>query len=396
MRFGVKLRSAAWAAALLIGISAILAAAPQKHSKTSKKEKAQITHRLRSRLSKVRQSRAVVRHELNKTVRAEAGVSDQIDQVDSNLSDLADQLVDTQQRLDSHRKRQSQLKKELVQTQFELSGQTADMRRRLRAMYEEGDQPLASVLMGSASTGDLADRAYLIKRVATANSDAIHAYQAKVARYQADKAEEDRLVTSIAAEVQAEADQRAKLQAAREQKQNLYDQLDQKKDSLQHMMDQMAADEASIQSEITEAERQDTPAGGKAPAKFGGKLIWPCHGPITSPFGMRYHPILHRERMHTGMDIGVPYGTPIHAAAAGVVISAKYMNGYGNTVIIDHGGGIATVYGHNEKLLVHSGEHVDQGQTIALAGATGLATGPHCHFEVRVNGHPVNPRGYLH
>ncbi len=124
-------------------------------------------------------------------------------------------------------------------------------------------------------------------------------------------------------------------------------------------------------------------------------FIWPVHGPITSPFGMRVDPVTHQYWLHTGIDIGVPEGTPVAAACAGTVLYSGWMTGYGNVVIIDCGSGISTLYAHAESLLVHEGEQVAQGQEIDLAGMTGWATGPHVHFEIRVNGTPINPAPYL-
>jgi murein DD-endopeptidase MepM/ murein hydrolase activator NlpD len=118
-------------------------------------------------------------------------------------------------------------------------------------------------------------------------------------------------------------------------------------------------------------------------------LIWPVNGPITSPFGWRW------GRMHEGIDIGVPYGTPIHAAAAGSVVYCGWMSGYGNLVAIDHGGGLSTAYGHQSSIAVGCGQTVSQGQVIGYVGCTGHCFGPHLHFEVRVNGAPVDPLGYL-
>jgi murein DD-endopeptidase MepM/ murein hydrolase activator NlpD len=118
-------------------------------------------------------------------------------------------------------------------------------------------------------------------------------------------------------------------------------------------------------------------------------LIWPVNGPITSPFGWRW------GRMHEGIDIGVGYGTPIHAAAAGTVAYCGWMSGYGNLVAIDHGGGLSTAYGHQSSIAVGCGQSVSQGQVIGYVGCTGHCFGPHLHFEVRVNGNPVDPLGYL-
>jgi murein DD-endopeptidase MepM/ murein hydrolase activator NlpD len=100
-------------------------------------------------------------------------------------------------------------------------------------------------------------------------------------------------------------------------------------------------------------------------------------------------------RMHEGLDLGAGYGSPIHAAAAGVVVHAGWLGGYGNLVVIDHGGGLSTAYGHQSQIAVSYGQHVGQGQVIGYVGSTGHSTGPHLHFEVRINGEAVDPLGYL-
>lgn len=125
---------------------------------------------------------------------------------------------------------------------------------------------------------------------------------------------------------------------------------------------------------------------------------WPAPGytTITSPFGWRYHPILHYWRLHAGTDIGAPEGAKAAAAASGTVVSAGWNSGgLGNFVLIDHGGGYETGYGHLSRIVVRKGQKVTMGQQIGCVGMTGLATGPHLHFEVRVNGTPVDPLGYL-
>lgn len=126
-----------------------------------------------------------------------------------------------------------------------------------------------------------------------------------------------------------------------------------------------------------------------------GQFLRPVPGPITSYFGTRVHPISGVVKMHTGLDFGSGYGTPIVAGGTGVVIAAGYQGGYGNTVIIDHGGGIATLYGHQSSLAVSAGQTVTAGQVVGYVGSTGYSTGAHLHWEVRVNGTPVDPLGYL-
>ena len=136
-----------------------------------------------------------------------------------------------------------------------------------------------------------------------------------------------------------------------------------------------------------QAAQATSPYTPSSPSASG--FIWPVSGPVVSLFGMRW------GRMHTGIDIAVGYGTPIHAAASGRVIYAGWMDGYGNLVFVDHGGGISTGYAHQSSIAVSNGQTVSQGQVIGYVGCTGHCFGPHLHFEVRVNGSPVDPLGYL-
>jgi murein DD-endopeptidase MepM/ murein hydrolase activator NlpD len=160
----------------------------------------------------------------------------------------------------------------------------------------------------------------------------------------------------------------------------------QEQDEIQESQAIQAAS-AAIEAKIRAAQSgsSDTPPATASSAGF----IWPVSGPITSPFGMRW------GVLHPGIDIGVPEGTPIHAAAAGTVIYCSWESGYGNFVVIDHHNGLATAYGHQSRIAVGCGVNVTQGQVIGYSGCTGFCTGPHLHFEVRVNGAPVDPLGYL-
>ena len=148
-------------------------------------------------------------------------------------------------------------------------------------------------------------------------------------------------------------------------------------------IDALQAASAALVNRIRAAQASTS----SAPSSSG--LIWPVSGPVTSPFGWRW------GRLHEGIDIGVPYGTPIRAAASGTVIYCGWESGYGNLTVIDHGGAIATAYGHQSSILVACGQQVTQGDVIGYVGSTGHSTGPHLHFEVRVNGIPVDPMGYL-
>ena len=131
---------------------------------------------------------------------------------------------------------------------------------------------------------------------------------------------------------------------------------------------------------------------GSAPS---GKFDWPIAGQLTSGFGYRIHPILGINRFHSGIDLAAPYGTLVKAADGDQVIQAGYSVGYGYSVTLYHGGGFATLYAHLSSIQVTNGQNVERGQVIGLVGSTGLSTGPHLHFEVRINGEPQDPLGYM-
>jgi murein DD-endopeptidase MepM/ murein hydrolase activator NlpD len=180
------------------------------------------------------------------------------------------------------------------------------------------------------------------------------------------------------------------------------------------LVDRARAEEARVQAVVASAQarRQEFERAAATSAAASGAVgsilrqrpqtstrtpafRFPADGPISSRFGMRMHPIFHEMRLHSGIDIGAGYGTPARAAAAGTVVTAGYISGYGTAVVIDHGGGLATLYGHLSRLNVRVGATVSAGQTIGAVGNTGNSTGPHLHFEVRVHGTPVDPMRYL-
>jgi murein DD-endopeptidase MepM/ murein hydrolase activator NlpD len=222
---------------------------------------------------------------------------------------------------------------------------------------------------------------------------------------------------AVAAKVEAEADKRrlviAQLEADEESYVALVDDLrTQSKQIEAELRRRAAAERARLAAQAAaEARRlaaaQRSRASAAAPSGGGsgsssatpptstGALQWPASGPKTSDYGWRTHPIFGTRRFHAGIDIGAGYGAAIVAAASGVVVSAGAQGGYGNTVVIDHGGGLATLYAHQSSYAVSSGQRVDRGQVIGYVGSTGYSTGPHLHFETRVNGAPRDPMGYF-
>jgi murein DD-endopeptidase MepM/ murein hydrolase activator NlpD len=179
----------------------------------------------------------------------------------------------------------------------------------------------------------------------------------------------------------------AKLESDEEQYAAAIDALEAESDAIERRL----ADLAEQRAAAAESDESDSSADTTDSSESSGDLLRPVDAPITSGFGYRTHPVLGTERLHTGIDFGASEGTPIVAAADGTVESAGYLGGYGNAVIIDHGGDEATLYAHQSRLAVSAGAEVSRGQLIGYVGSTGLSTGPHLHFELRINGEPVDP-----
>ena len=363
----------------------------RKSGSKRKKSVSQLQRDLRSLQSR----KAALRRELRTNKKTTNVVLAQIKEVDASLVDISAKLEDTGEQLDQSKSRQRVVATELDKATQKLGESKEQVRARIKRMYMQGDTTFLSVLVGSGDVGEIASRQFVMQKIAEQDKKVFLNYVALRNQVRDKKEEADNLVHKVATLMETQKDQQESLKDAKDRKSDYLQDLRQRKDQIQGMLRQFEEDEASIASQIRSYQRR-TSKGGKTPTRYtGGRFAYPVHGSITSNFGMRFHPILKINRLHAGCDFGASTGTPIYAAASGTVIQATYMRGYGNVVMIDHGGGISTVYGHCSRLGVSSGQQVKRGQKIANVGSTGLATGPHLHFEVRVNGRPVNPRGYL-
>jgi murein DD-endopeptidase MepM/ murein hydrolase activator NlpD len=314
------------------------------------------------------------------------------------LGDVSERLQSTSARLDESRVEQRHVATELERAQHRLVSIRGQVRQRLRAIYLTGTGSWLTAMVRSQSVGDVVSRGFLMRTVAHKDQELFIAYQREANAVRVQKANQDRLVLQVSRLERTETAQRADLDDARMRQSHVLERLHLKEGELEETLAQFAVDEQNISAQIAAyARRPRAPGTSATPSlpEFRGSLSMPVAGRIGDRFGMRYHPILHITRMHSGVDLVAPAGTPIHAAAAGNVISTSYMRGYGNVVILDHGGGVSTVYAHCSRILCSAGERVSRGQEIAEVGSTGLATGPHCHFEVRMNGHAVDPLSHL-
>ena len=354
---------------------------------------------LRNNIAHAKQQEGVLTGEIS-------SASSRIDVLAGDIGTLTAKLTALESDLAAHRARLSQLEdryREQTDHLRRLTEQHAIAQQRLETrlveLYETDQASELEILLQVQTLSDLLDQidyfnavgaqdkqiAETIKRlqnemrIARLNTAATKAEVSKTTAVLAKKTEEQR-----AARAELVAQQSA-LAAARSSKQSLLADVRKDRKHDEEDLAAMQAASAAIAAQIR-SHGSSGSFGDGTPSASG--LIWPVSGPITSGFGWRW------GRMHEGIDIGAPCGTPIHAAASGTVIYSGWMSGYGNFVVIDHGNGLATAYAHQSAIYV-SGGSVSQGQVIGAVGSTGHSTGCHLHFEVRINGTPVNPLNYL-
>lgn len=320
-------------------------------------------------------------------------VSERLRQIQEELRVATAEYKEVKGQLDSVEDKISDNTELLQKTEADLKVKNKKLQQRVRDIYINGQISYVDVLFGAKDFADLMTRMDVLKRIIKHDYDLIMKVREEKAtventraQLEKDKAEAEVLVADAKAK-------KAKVEDKESEQQVLLDQAIHDRDTSERMYEEIMAASQEVANMIRRSHMSSAGYSG-APAGAGG-MIWPISGPITSEFGWRTHPIFGTARFHSGLDIGGDYGMPIYAAASGTVIYAGWISGYGNAVIIDHGGGVTTLYGHNDSLNVSEGENVAQGQVIAMCGSTGNSTGPHCHFEVRENGEPVSPYGYL-
>jgi murein DD-endopeptidase MepM/ murein hydrolase activator NlpD len=322
-----------------------------------------------------------------------------VDEAQGSLDRLEGQLTSQRAQLQRLNARLRVQTRRLARLQAEYRRVVTVLEQRVRAIYMDEPPDALSFLVSASSFGDLLDDVDFLNRIGMQDeriAREVGEAKAKAAAERRATADTKRLTAATVAVISARTDEARKVRdelaanrdtllGAERLKAGALADVRETREGYLAEVEGLEAQSAALAAQLQAAQSGQSPSG--TPSSAG--LIWPVNGPVTSGFGMRW------GRMHTGIDIAVPTGTPVHASASGTVVYASWMSGYGYLVAIDHGNGLATAYAHNSSLLVSVGQRISQGQVISLSGSTGHSTGPHVHFEVRVNGVPVDPLQYL-
>ncbi len=330
--------------------------------------------------------------------------------VTQQLNHLAKKVVLTQQKTNIVTAKIHKTENNIVVTKnniAELERQIIRDKKLLKArlidIYKHAQLADVDLLLSTKNTHDAMENVHLLGKIAKQDQDLITALGSKTRRLGDSKIRLEQEHSNLKVQHEDLRQQNIQLQADTKEKNRVLAQVQQDKKlylaELEEIKKAQRELDNTVQRLIRQRQALRAKQGASAPPETkyytGGKLNWPCQGRLSSQFGTRTHPVLKVKRQHTGLDIAAPKGTPVKAALAGEVLFTGWQRGYGNVIMVDHGGDMITVYGHLSKILVSEGKKVTPATTIGEVGSTGMSTGNHLHFEVRINGKAKNPLSYL-
>jgi len=353
-----------------------------------------------------------IQQQVNQQNAKKADAETVIVSVSEQLRQIEEQLRQAQQQLDSIQQQRIAVENDitvneklLAEAQKRLEGREAVFYKRVRDIYINGRLSYLDVVIGSKDFTDFANRLEILKRIIDSDIKLIEEIKKERAEIAARKQALEQSRAKLVELEKAAAAKRAEIEQKKKEREVVLQKAQNDRATAMQAVEELNASSAQITAllKARQAERAAARAAAAAQqssptyswVQGSGQLGWPVSGEITSPYGYRTHPIWGTTIYHSGIDIGVDEGTPVHAADGGTVVWSGWMGGYGYAVVIDHGNGMSTLYAHNSEVAVSEGKDVGKGQVVAYAGSTGNSTGPHVHFEVRISGDPVDPMGYL-
>ncbi|MGI6713194.1 MAG: murein hydrolase activator EnvC family protein [Bacillota bacterium] len=315
-----------------------------------------------------------------------------IEFVQKDLNNLAQKLALAEVRL-------TETGNELAQTEVELNERSVIFKDRIREVYLNGQVSYLELAFQATSVGDFLTRFDFLEKIVSRDVQMLDTLEKKRNEVKEKKKELEKQRNQIAQIKDTTEKQKQRLAERQEKKKRLLRNIVEEKAATEKALNELEQLSLSLAQKIKEIQgsRSNKYGSQSGSSQFSGTSRWPIPGntSISSDYGWRIHPILGTRKMHTGIDIRASYGTEVQAVGSGTVIYTGWLGAYGKVVVIDHGGGISSMYAHLSAALVSENKDVHAGQAIGRVGSTGWSTGPHLHFEVRKNGDPVNPWGYL-
>ncbi len=347
---------------------------------------------LQNQQQQINAEKAGVQSQIKEIKREKTERVKQLNKLNSELNTVQQSLDNINAEIASTEEKIAYTEQEISNKQRDYDGRMAIFNLRLKEMYQHGEVNFLEVLLQSSSLSDFLTRFEYLKYIANNDKKLLDEVTVLKNGLEEQKKSLDGMKVSLEANRKNQMAKSAELATATQAQQQLVSQINSDLDAQFEILEDLEAESKAIASQIKAIQAKNA-STTKAP----GAYQWPCPSStlVTSPYGYRVHPIQGTKKMHTGIDIGAKSGSSIVAAAGGTVIMAQYYGGYGNCIIIDHGGGVSTLYAHQSSMIAKVGQTVTAGQTIGKVGSTGNSTGPHLHFEVRVNGNTQNPRNYV-
>jgi murein DD-endopeptidase MepM/ murein hydrolase activator NlpD len=316
----------------------------------------------------------------------------QVQKLDQTIASSEEELEGLNTQIDELKKSIEETEAKLTDVQERYDKQKSLLDARLIDIYEAGSIQYIDVLFGSASIADFISNYYLVMELASYDNDLLEVVGQEKSTIETAKKALEKNKEELVDIKQTQLKTTKVLENTKIIRERYIAKLSEEEQEVQAQIDEYKAQYAAVEAEI-----KAIALSSISEEYIGGVMAWPVPGytTITSKYGMRTHPITGVYKLHSGVDISAPTGTNFIAAADGVVTKAEYNTAYGNMVMIDHGGGVSTLYAHGSEIMVEVGQQVKQKDVVLKVGQTGYATGPHAHFEVRINGTPTEPLTYI-
>lgn len=348
---------------------------------------------MQNKLEDIKEKSSTVSKDIKDKQGEVSTINKNLEQIEGKITDSENKIIEMEAQIAVYTESIRVAEEDIERLNKKIDVNTELLGERINVMYKKGDIAYIEILFNSRSFSELLSNFNVITKIVTYDRQLLMELQDVKDTIEVRKVEMEDGRKAVANLKELMELEKAKLQENEKEQQANKALISEDIKKLQIQEDELLKQAKALESQIKEL----TAKSSMGATYGGGVMGWPLaiQGTITSTFGYRKHPIYGSSNMHTGLDIAAPKGTNILAAADGVVISAGYAGSYGNMIMVDHGGGIVTLYAHSSALVAKKGAKVTRGTVIAKVGTTGASTGNHLHFEVRVNGKYVDPRKYV-